>query len=105
MPSAVAVATARMAAAWPSASLICCCLRASEALITCCFLPSALLMAASRCAFGGEDDGALLALGAHLLLHGGEDVLRRRDVLDLVAEHLDAPRLRCLVELADHLRC
>src|SRR6266699_1702440 len=40
-PSAVAVATARIAAAWPSASLICCCLLASEALITRCLSPSA----------------------------------------------------------------
>ena len=50
-------------------------------------------------AFRGQDHGALLALGAHLLLHRREDVVRRRDVLDLVAQHLDAPRLRRLVEL------
>ena len=43
-----AEATARMAAAWPSASLICCWRDASDALITCCFSPSAVLMAASR---------------------------------------------------------
>src|SRR6185503_11540502 len=51
--------------------------------------------------FRRENHRALLALGAHLLLHRREDVGRRLDVLDLVAQHLDAPRLRCLVELAD----
>jgi hypothetical protein len=54
--------------------------------------------------FRGQDDGALLALGPHLLLHRGEHVLRRRDVLDFVAEHLDAPRLRGLVELVHDLQ-
>src|SRR5882762_10067323 len=47
-PSAVAVATARIAAAWPSASLICCCLLASDALMTRCLSPSAWLILASR---------------------------------------------------------
>ena len=89
----------------PRASLICCCRCASDALMTCCLSPSALLIAASRCAFRGQDHRALLALRAHLLFHRGEHVLRRRDVLDLVAQHLDAPRLRGLVELADDLRC
>ena len=51
-------------------------------------------------AFRRQDHRALLALGAHLLLHRGENVVRRRDVLDLVAQHLDAPGLRGLVELA-----
>ena len=102
MPSAVASATARIAAACPSASLICCCFFASDALMTCCFSPSALLIAASRWP-RGEDHGALLALGPHLLLHGGEHVGRRCDVLDLVAQHLDAPRLGRLVELVHHL--
>src|SRR5262249_40010580 len=45
-----------------------------------------------------QDQRALLALGAHLLLHRGEHVLRRRDVLDLVAQHLHAPRFRGLVD-------
>jgi len=48
MPSAVAEATARMAWACPSASLICFWRVASDALMTCCFSPSAVLMAASR---------------------------------------------------------
>ena len=104
MPSAVAVATAMIAAACPSASLICCCLRASDALMTSCFAPSAVLIAASRAAFGRQNHRALLALGAHLLLHRRQNVVRRRDVLDLVAQHLHAPRLRRLVELADDLR-
>ena len=47
-PSAVAVATARIACAWPSASLICCCLLASDCLITRCLSPSAALILASR---------------------------------------------------------
>ena len=47
-PSAVAWATARMAAASPSASLICCCLAASDSLMTRCFSPSAWLTLASR---------------------------------------------------------
>ena len=55
-------------------------------------------------AFRRQDDGALLALGAHLLFHRRQHVVRRRDVLDLVAQHLDAPRLRRLVELGDDLR-
>src|SRR5438094_9441586 len=54
-------------------------------------------------ALGGEDDGTLLALGAHLLFHRGEDVLGRVDVLDLVAQHLDSPGRRGLVELAHYL--
>ena len=77
MPSAVAAATARIADAAPSASLICCCLFASEALMTCCFSPSAVLIGGVALALGGQDDRALLALGAHLLLHRGEHVLRR----------------------------
>ena len=47
-PSAVAVATARIACAWPSASLICCCLLASDCLMTRCLSPSAALILASR---------------------------------------------------------
>ena len=52
--------------------------------------------------FGLQNRGALLALGAHLLLHRRQHVLRRVDVLDLVAEHLHAPRFRGLVHFADH---
>ena len=55
-------------------------------------------------AFGGQNHRALLAFGAHLLFHRGENVGGRRDVLDLVAQHLHAPRLGRLVELADDLR-
>ena len=47
-PKDILAAMERMAWAWPSASLICCCRLASEALMTCCFCPSALLTAASR---------------------------------------------------------
>src|SRR6185369_11378610 len=51
-------------------------------------------------ALGRQDHGALLALRAHLLLHRREHVVRRIDVLDLVAQHLYAPRLGRFVELA-----
>ena len=51
-------------------------------------------------ALGGEHHGALFALGAHLLLHRREHVLGRRDVLDFVAQHLDAPGDGRLVQLA-----
>src|SRR5450631_3703950 len=54
-------------------------------------------------AFGGEHHGALLALGAHLLLHGLQHVLGRRDVLDLVAQYLDAPGRRSLVQFTDDI--
>ena len=47
-PSAVAVATVRMAWPSPSASLICCCLFASDSLMTFCFSPSAWLILESR---------------------------------------------------------
>ena len=69
-------------------------------------LDDALLVALGRIdlgvalTLGGEHDGALFALGAHLLLHRRQHVLRRRDVLDLVAHHLDAPRNRRLVQLS-----
>ena len=39
-------------------------------------------------AFRGEDHRALLALGAHLLFHGRDDVRGGLDVLDLVAQDL-----------------
>src|ERR1700742_2601365 len=55
-------------------------------------------------AFGGQHDCAFLALGAHLLFHGGQHVLRRRDVLDFVAQYLHAPGGRCLVQLGNDIR-
>src|SRR5882757_8467431 len=48
--------------------------------------------------FGGQHHGALFALRAHLLLHGLQHVLGRRDVLDLVAQNFDPPRSRRLVQ-------
>src|SRR3972149_11262092 len=51
-----------------------------------------------------QDDGTLLPLRPHLLLHGREHVLGRGDVLDLVAQDLDPPGLRGPVELTDHRR-
>ena len=50
-------------------------------------------------AFGRQNHRALFALGAHLLFHRGQHVVRRRDVLDLVAQHLHAPGLGRLVQL------
>src|SRR6185503_13017794 len=54
--------------------------------------------------FRGQNESAFFALGAHLFFHGGEDVLRRRDVLDLVAHDFDAPGLGGFVQFADDLR-
>ena len=42
-------------------------------------------------ALGLENVGALVALGFHLPAHRVDQVLRRLDVLDLDARHLDAP--------------
>ena len=53
-------------------------------------------------AFGSGDQRALLALGRDLRLHRVQDRRRRRQVLDLVAQHLDAPVLRRLVERRHH---
>ncbi len=64
----------------PVAMLICSCLRPSR----------------------GGDQRALLALGGDLRLHRAQDLGRRRQVLDLVAQHLHAPVLRRLVERVDH---
>ena len=47
-----------------------------------------LLLAAP---FGRRDHRALLALGGDLRLHRTQDLGRRRQVLDLVAQHLHAP--------------
>ena len=55
-------------------------------------------------AFGGRDQRALLALGGDLRLHRAQDLRRRRQVLDLVAQHLDAPVRRRLVERGDDRR-
>ena len=53
-----------------------------------------LLPAALR----GGDQRALLALGRDLRLHRVQDLLGRRQVLDLVAQHLHAPVERGLVD-------
>ena len=47
-------------------------------------------------ALGRRDHRALLALGGDLRLHRAQDLRRRRQVLDLVAQHLDAPVRRRL---------
>ena len=52
-------------------------------------------------AFGRRDQRALLALGGDLRLHRAQDLGRRRQVLDLVAQHLHAPGQRRFVERAD----
>src|SRR5262249_53768798 len=53
-------------------------------------------------ALGLQNHGTLLAFGAHLLFHGGQNIFRRRDVLDLITQHFYAPRITRLVEFADH---
>src|SRR5689334_14719 len=52
-------------------------------------------------AFRRRDHRPLLALGSDLRLHRAQDLGRRRQVLDLVAQHLDAPVRRRRVERAD----
>ena len=54
-------------------------------------------------AFGRENHRAFLPLGAHLLFHRGQDIFRRRDVLDLIPQDLYAPGLRGLVQFIDDL--
>src|SRR5439155_22537147 len=56
-------------------------------------LPDAFRLQRARLlfGFGGEDRGAPVALGAHLLLHRIPDVTRRVDVLELHPAHLRAP--------------
>src|SRR5205814_633779 len=54
--------------------------------------------------FRFEDDRAFFAFRAHLPFHRLADIDRRFDVLDLVPQHLDAPRDRGLIDLADDLR-
>ena len=49
-------------------------------------------------ALGLRDQRALLALRRDLLLHGAQDRFRRREALDLVAQHLDAPVAPGLVQ-------
>ena len=49
-------------------------------------------------AFGLEDLGPLFALGLHLPGHGLDHILRRYDVLQLDAQHLDAPGVGRLVD-------
>ena len=53
--------------------------------------------------FGDQDGLTALTLCAHLLLHGLLDGIRRHDVLDLDAVHLDSPRVRSLVQDGAHL--
>src|SRR6185503_9524801 len=52
-------------------------------------------------ALRGRDHRALFPLGGDLRLHRMQDLLRRRQVLDLVAQHLDAPVAGRLVERGD----
>src|SRR6266404_8977243 len=49
-------------------------------------------------ALGLGDERTLLALRRDLLLHGAQDRFGRRQALDLVAQHLDAPVAAGLVE-------
>ena len=55
-------------------------------LLAFCYVDRTLLFA-----FGVQNGGALFALRLHLLFHRHQNGLRRRDVLDFVAEHLHAP--------------
>src|SRR6185312_14819368 len=55
-------------------------------------------------AFRRRDHRALLALGGDLRLHRAQDLGGRRQVLDLVAQHLDAPVRRRRVERAHDRR-
>ena len=59
-----------------------------------------LLLAA---ALGGGDQRALLALGRDLLLHGVQDFLRGRQVLDFVTQHLHTPVQGGFVNRLHHL--
>jgi hypothetical protein len=54
-------------------------------------------------AFGGRDHRALLALGGDLRLHRAQDRFGRREALQLVAQHLDAPRAAGFVQHRHHL--
>ena len=71
------------------------------------FLDDALLLAFGfvdlgiSFTFGSQDDGALFPFRAHLFFHRGQHVVRRIDVLDLVAQHLYAPWVRGLVEFCN----
>src|SRR6218665_1609661 len=119
MAPAVASATAVMAAASPWAWLMAACFSPSERAIKASRSPVPmfifslgpgnegralaggdvdLLLAAT---FGGGNQGTFLALGRDLLLHGMQDFLRRRQVLDLVTQHLDAPVQRGFVDSLD----
>ena len=51
--------------------------------------------------FRRRDDRALLALSGDLRLHRPKDLRRRRQILDLVAQHLDAPVRRRCIERTD----
>jgi hypothetical protein len=73
----------------PSASRICA-----------CFLPSAVRIAAARSLQPQGFAHAFDAFGFHLAGHGGHQVRRRADVLDLDTGDLDAPRRRCFIDRA-----
>ncbi len=67
------------------------------------FWPSALLIGGLPLALGLQDDGALVAVGAHLLLHRVLDRRRRIDGLELDPGDPDAPPAGRLVEHAAQL--
>ena len=54
--------------------------------------------------FGGGDQGTLFALGRDLRLHGVQNFLGWREVLDFVAQHLHTPVQRSLVDGGHDLR-
>ena len=54
--------------------------------------------------FARQDDGTLVALCLHLLLHSREHALRRHDVLQLYTVHLDTPLVGGIVEHGTQLR-
>ena len=54
-------------------------------------------------AFRGGNQGALFALGRDLGLHGQQNFLGRRQVLDLVAQYLHTPVERRLIDGLDDL--
>ena len=91
-------------ARWPAPRLrrvrILACLTPSAVRMALCFSPSAVRILDCPDALGGQDRGALLPLGAHLLLHRVLDRLRRVDGLDLHPGDPDAPLARRVIEHA-----
>ncbi len=53
--------------------------------------------------FGTGDLGSLLSFRLHLLFHSIQNGTRRLDILDFIAQHLDAPVLSCIVNRLNHL--